>query len=378
MKPVIHPTNDIDLASMLMDCSIDAIIAIDPAKNIIAWNSTAELIYDKPREKAMGKPIAQIIPSITHDEESMEAIRRGLQGFKSFVPASHLFSHRMHAENHFIPVKNEADIIGIMILVHDVSHRIKVEQQLQSLNEELHNRLRQLQITTHEMTSFTNIASNNIKEPIRYIYTAVEHLIRAEAQHFSDSGKASFRRIQSSLNRMNLMLDDVLTLARIDILKQATELVDIEEVVCALKESFAEKIKETKTTITTGSLCNIRAHKDQVFLLLYHLIDNAIKFNKSSSPQINIACEKVNAETDQNIKNNNWFYRVTVEDNGIGIDQAEIDKIFKLFEKLNGHDYKGSGLGLAVVQKIVEAHAGFIQVDSVVGKGSSFKCYFPA
>jgi signal transduction histidine kinase len=67
-----------------------------------------------------------------------------------------------------------------------------------------------------------------------------------------------------------------------------------------------------------------------------------------------------------------------VEDNGIGIDQADIDKIFKLFEKLNGHEYRGSGLGLAVVLKIIEAHAGFIKVDSVVGKGSSFKCYFPA
>ena len=378
MKSTLHKTIDGHLASILNDCSIDAVIAIDPDKKIIAWNKTAESIYNRTRKEVTGKPVIEIIPSMACDQESIHAIEFALKGFKSFLPACNLFQHRSRAETHFIPLKADEGLIGVMILVHDVSHRIKAEEQLKMLNTELQNRLRQLQVTTHEMTSFTNIASNNIKEPIRYIYTAVEHLIKAEAQHFSDSGKASFRRIQSSLNRMNLMLDDVLTLARIDILKEATELVDIEQVIEKLKESLAEKIKDTQTVLTTGSMCNIRAHEEQLLLLFYHLVNNAIKFNKTQPPDIHIRCEQVSAEEDQNIQNNNSYYRLSVEDNGIGIATGDIDKIFKLFEKLNGNEYKGSGLGLAVVHKIMEAHAGFIHVDSVIGKGSSFKCYFPA
>jgi signal transduction histidine kinase len=378
MKSATRLSSDINLSDILIDCSNDAIIAIDPCKTIIAWNTMAEFIYDRSRETVTDKPLLEIIPSMAEDKESFKAIERAFQGFKSFLPSSTLFPHREHVESHFIPLKTGNKIIGVMILVHDVSHRIIVEEQLKSLNSELQNRLRQLQVTTHEMTSFTNITSNNIKEPIRFIYTAVEHLIKSEAQHLSDSGKASFRRIQSSLNRMNLMLDDMLTLARIDILKEATELVDVEDVIRDFNDRHTEKIKETKTLITTGGICSIRAHMEQLFLLLHHLVDNAIKFNKSGAPKINITCKKVNAETDQNIKNNNWYYRLTVKDNGIGIAADDMDRAFRLFEKLNGNEYKGSGLGLAVVQKIMEAHAGFIHVDSNVGEGTSFKCYFPA
>lgn len=378
MKSATKLKNDIQLANVLSDCSIDAIIAIDPGKKIIAWNTAAALIYERPRDLVLGKPVEEVIPSLATDEESMKAIHRGFSGLKSFAPACDRYRHRLQKEIHFIPLKDGDRIIGVMVLVHDVSHRIKAEEQLKTLNTELQNRIRQLQITTHEMTSFTNIASNNIKEPIRHIYTAVEHLIKAEAQHLTDSGKASFRRIQASLNRMNLMLDDILTLARIDILKEATCLVNVEEVINELKESFAEKIRDTHTVITICELCEIRVHRDQLFLLLYHLLDNAIKFNKAGSPQVKISCVKVNAATDPNIRDNSSYYRLTIQDNGIGIPEADVDRIFKLFEKLNANEYKGSGLGLAVVQKIIEAHAGFIHLDSKIGEGSSFKCYFPA
>lgn len=370
--------SDLNLRNALIDCSIDAIIAIDHQKNIIAWNKTAENSFDRTRDNVMGKPILHVIPTMVEDVETHEAIEHAMLGYKSFVPACDEFRHRVLVETHFTPLEIEGEIIGIMILIHDVSHRIKSEEQLKLLNAELQNRLRQLQVTTHEMTSFANIASNNIKEPIRYIYTAVEHLIKAEGQHFTDSGKASFRRIQSSLNRMNLMLDDVLTLARIDILKETTELVDIEKVIAKLKENLGEKIKDTQAFFTIGSLCYIRAHEDQLFLLLYHLVDNAIKFNKNHPPVVHIDCQKVSTEGDPNIKDEKWFYRLSITDNGIGIAIPDIDKTFRLFERLNGNEYKGSGLGLAVVHKIMDAHAGFIIVDSTVDNGSSFKCYFPA
>src|ERR1051325_8066369 len=164
--------NETTLVELLVDCSIDAIIAIDINYRIITWNKKAAAIYNVSNKKAIGKSLREIIPGLEHDQEMIAAIDTAIKGYKSFVPASKLHPHRLHSENHFIPLKDaEGTRIGIMNIVHDVSHRIKAERQLQRLNEELKKRLRQLEVTSAETASFTYITSNKIKEPIRLIYT---------------------------------------------------------------------------------------------------------------------------------------------------------------------------------------------------------------
>jgi PAS domain S-box-containing protein len=203
-----------DLATLLNDCSIDAIIALDKNYTIIAWNAASEKIYGTSKNDALGRSVFDVIESLKGDPESVDAIKQALNGSKRFVPASKQFKHRSHAENHYIPlIKNNNVVLGVMNIVHDVAHRIKAEQQLQYLNEELEKRYRQLQATSQELATFTYITSNKIKEPIRQAYTGIEHLITVEASHLSNSGKATFRRMQTSLTRMDLLLDDILSIA---------------------------------------------------------------------------------------------------------------------------------------------------------------------
>lgn len=366
------------LTEMLIDRSIDAIIAMDKDYKIIAWNKTASIVYGISKKHAIGNSILELFPHIKEDEQTMNAIQHALFGEKSFVPASKLFKHRMHVENQYIALKdNDGNIIGIMNIVHDVAHRIKAEQQLQHLNEELEKRYKQLQTTSDELASFTYITSNKIKEPIRHIYTGIEHLIKVEANRLTDSGKAAFRRIQSSLNRMDLLLDDILSISQISILQKTDTAVDLDKLVHETG-SMIEKKSDKVVTIITGKLGSINGHENYLHMLFYNLMDNAVKFNKNDAAIIKIDCEKVTVEDEvKQPFSETQYCKVTINDNGIGFEEKDKERIFRMFEKLHDKEYKGSGVGLTVVQKIMDAHSGFIEVESEPGKGSSFHCFFP-
>jgi PAS domain S-box-containing protein len=361
-------------AEILNDHSIDAIIAIDTTYTVVSWNKTAAITYSIAKKNAIGKSLFHLIPKLEEDTEAVNAISQALQGHKAFLPANKLYVHRQHRENHYIPLNdNDGNVIGVMNIVHDVAHRIKAEQELQRLNEELERRLRQLQLTSDELASFTYITSNKIKEPMRQIYTGVEHLIKVEAGRLSDSGKAAFRRMQSSINRMDLLLDDVLSVAQISILEKADTEVDLTELVKDVAKHITS-ISEKKINIVVGELCVIMGHKSYLYLLFYNLFDNAVKFNENEVPEIKVSCEKVSLNE---MLPEAEYYCVNVTDNGIGFDMTEAERMFLMFEKLNPPGkYKGSGTGLTIARKIMEAHDGFIRAESN-GNGSSFYCYFP-
>lgn len=363
---------------MLNDCSIDAIIAIDVQNTIIAWNKTAETIYGMQKEAVLHKQLEAVLPDLLKDPETLQAIRKAFQGLKSFLPASKIYHHRRQVENHFIPLSGKTGIVGVMNIAHDVSHRIKAEEQLQALNTRLEHQNRQLQQTAGELASFTLISSSNIKQPIRHIYTAVENLIRAEAARLTDTGKASFRRIQSSLSKMNLLLDDLLSLAQISVLEKPDTLVDLNSVVSGVIASLQQKIEEKNAIIEADQLRTIYAHEKQMHVLFYQLLDNAIKFNESRQPRIRITCEKEWTSPYPDIAlSEREYWRVTIHDNGIGFEQGDAEKIFILFEKLHANKYKGSGVGLALAGKIMDAHDGFIRAESGPAGGTSFHCFFP-
>ncbi len=370
-------TTEKNLEQMLVDCSIDAIIAVDETNTIIAWNVIAEKIYGQKKDEVIGKNLTEIVPSVLADEETQQAIRLALKGIKSFVPASKRFPHREHVENHFIPLKEGDQIVGVMNLVHDVSHRIKAEEKLQYLNDELERRFRQLQVASGELAAFTYLSSNKIKEPIQHVYTSIEFLIKTEASRLTDSGKASLRRIQSSINRMNLLLDDILSLSQISILEKTETLVDLYELIGGIIATLKKK-SEKNARFTCEKLCSIKGHRQYLHILFYNLLDNAVKFNENDTAIVNINCETVCIQQENNIVVSELeYYKVTVSDNGIGIADADKDRIFRMFEKLHDKTYKGSGMGLTIAQKIMHAHGGYIQVESVPGKGSAFHCFFP-
>ncbi len=280
----------------------------------------------------------------------------------------------MHAENHFIPLKDEDNIIGVMNLVHDVSHRIKAEEQLQYLNEELTKNNNELTNRNAELISLSNVASHDLKEPLRRIYTAVEAIIINEARQLSNNGKAHLRRIQSAAQKMGLITDDLLSFTSITKEKNEEDYcsVDLNNVLAEAKKRMNRFIEDKGAIIEAESLPFLCGNQDLLVQLFQNIINNSIKFQqKNNQPVIKITVLETEIKTRKHL-------RLSFKDNGIGFNQEHAESIFNLFTRLNNTgEYSGSGMGLAVCKKIMEQHNGYIKTISEEGSGTEISCYFP-
>ena len=371
------------LSDMLNDSSIDRVMAIDQEWRIIAWNKTAAIISGIEKSEVIGQPLLDIFPQLAKDKEIMNAIFHAFSGRKSFVPANDKLFNRRHYENHFIPLMDEdGAVMGVMNIMHDVAHRIKAEQELQRLHDELAKKYQQLEKASSDLSMLTYTTSNNLKQPVRLLYTSLEQLVRTDGPVISNSGKAKLRKMQSSLNRINLLLDDILAFSQINSFVQAGETINLQKVLedVLTHEKLAIKIKEKNAQICADILPSLSGHQAMLEFLFFHLIDNGLKFQEpNNTPSIYIKSDE--AETSNPAANDakgRKFIRLIFSDNGIGFNEQDKDRIFIMFEKLHPDRFRGSGLGLAICKKIMDAHDGFITVESEPGKGTTFYCYFPA
>ncbi len=378
--PQKHTSHSINLEEMLNDASIDRILAIDTAWKIISWNRTSEIISGYEKSELLGKDLFEVFPQLLTDADMVRSFELAMGGKKSFLPSKPGAFNRDFYENHFIPLTDaEGNIIGVMNIMHDVAHRVKTEQQLEKLNAELKDKYRQLKNTIAELATFTSITGNELKEPIKKIYTSLEHIIRKEGASLSDSSKASFRRMQASLNRINLLLDDVLALSTIGSFSQEFTQVNSQKILDDVLHDLRNKINEKHAVIEKGELPQIPGSAQMLHYLFYNLIDNALKFQPAgSTPRISITGSLTCAKQSENGTDKKEYICIKVTDNGIGFNNDEKEKIFSMFERLHPKkEFAGAGIGLTVCRKIAEAHGGFIEAESMPGKGSSFLCYLP-
>lgn len=369
------------VAEMLNDSSIDRVMAIDMNWNIIAWNKTSELISGISKNNVLGKNLLDTFPQILSDNEMLQAIKMGFEGKKIFLPANMSTFNRHYSENHFIPLKDKKDnVIGVMNIIHDVAHRIKVEKQLQKLNLALEKKYKQLEKANNELATFTSITSHDIKEPLKHVYTSLEFLVKKEGTALSNISKGNIRRMQGSLNKMNLLLDDILAVSSIGSNNEQLSVIDLDRVFEETLIILRDKVIEKKAVVETSKLPSIKGYRHMIEYLFLNLIDNGLKFQQDEHiPKVVISSKPVipGENEKKELSPEKEYLKISFTDNGIGFEPSDSERIFRLFEKLHNKEYHGSGIGLTVSKKIMEAHDGFIEVESTPGAGSAFHCYFP-
>jgi hypothetical protein len=260
--------------------------------------------------------------------------------------------------------------------VQDISERKIIENELFEKNVKLEK-------LNANLEQFAYAASHDLKEPIRKINIFLT-LVRSSLEtKMNDQEKDYFNKLEKSSERMKLLVDNLLEYS------QASQLVEFEDIDLNVKirnvlEDLEVVIKEEKAEISFDKLPVIKGHKRQFQQLFQNLIGNAIKYHKPGiTPKINISCSKLNAgqmDVDLPIKESiNEFYIIQVQDNGIGFEQEDAEKIFNVFTRLHSnHEYKGTGIGLSIARKVVENHGGYLIAESKPNEGSTFKVYLPA
>ncbi len=232
--------------------------------------------------------------------------------------------------------------------------------------EELERQAKELLRSNKELEQFAFSASHDLQEPLRKILNFGD-LLKSEGTGISDKGREYLTRIQGAASRMSELIDNLLRYSRIVTKEKAFEPVDLNRTVKNALLNLELQIKTANAEVSVGSLPTVFASRVSMSQLFQNLISNAIKFRSECAPQIRIDAERDGDE---------WSF--SVRDNGIGIDPSHFERIFGIFQRLHTwHKYPGTGMGLAIVKKIVEGHNGSIWVDSELGKGSTFRFRLP-
>jgi PAS domain S-box-containing protein len=251
----------------------------------------------------------------------------------------------------------------------DVHDQKILEVNLEKLVSE---RTLELKRSNDDLQQFAHVASHDLKEPVRKIKTYSLKLQDEYATVLGERGNKFVNKIISASDRMNAMISGVLNYASIPASSHSLENISLAEVVAHVETDLEILIQEKNAQIVCADLPAISGIPDLMHQLFYNIINNALKFSKpgvGSVIQISSRTEMVDEKN---------YHKVTVSDNGIGFEQEYAEQIFTSFVRLNSKDrYEGSGLGLALCQKIVERHHGFITATSEIGKGAQFHIFFP-
>ena len=233
---------------------------------------------------------------------------------------------------------------------------LKQSDQIKWQNEEL------LQVN-EELRQFAYVASHDLKEPLRMIGSYTQLIERLYNDQETKDSKLFFDFVNEGVNRMNNLLDDLLRYATIGRSEAEKRAIKVEDIVEIAIKNLRVSIDESNAVIRYDQLPVVRSINSLMIQLFQNLISNAVKFrNPESSPEIDITCIE-----------NEEFYEFSIKDNGIGIDPEFKNRIFVIFQRLHARaQYEGTGIGLAICQKIVQRLGGKIWVESEIDNGATF------
>ncbi len=257
----------------------------------------------------------------------------------------------------------------------------QLKEEVSSRTKQLADSNLKLEEMNKELQSFAYISSHDLQEPLRKIQMFSEVLMEKEFDKLSSSGKTKFEKIQSAANRMQSLINDLLSYSRTDTEKRVFETVDLKNLVEDVKNDLGEELHKKNGTITLVNSIEVEVVKFQFRQLMYNLLSNSIKYSKSDVPPvITVKTEVItNANSiDEKLLKNKEYVQITITDNGIGFEEQFSKKIFEVFQRLHSkQEYVGTGIGLAIVKKIVQNHAGVISATGELNKGSVFTIILP-
>lgn len=253
------------------------------------------------------------------------------------------------------------------------------KRQADLLDRLVRERTAELQRSNRELEQFAYVASHDLQEPLRKIQSFSNRIQTRNHDGINPQGLEYLERIQSSAVRMRTLINDLLDYSRVTTRSQPFEQVDLAQIAAEIAADLEPLDPESRSQIEIGPMPAIQADASQMRQLFQNLLVNALKFHKpGESPVAKISARELNGDQRPSDPLHRPWIEIAVRDEGIGFDEAYLDRIFQVFQRLHGRDqYDGTGVGLAICRKIVERHGGTISARSSEGHGATFLVQLP-
>jgi PAS domain S-box-containing protein len=380
-------SSQITLINTITNNAQQALFLMDDKQVCTYMNPAAEQMTGFKLKEVRDKPLHYYIhhthPDGRHFPIEECAIDRALPT-KAQTKGEEVFIHK---KGHFYPVAFTASPIiengvpiGTVIEARDTTEekrmhqelRTKDQQAMQLLEQKVKERTSELEKTNYELLQFTSVASHDLKEPVRKISIYSRMLKDKLRDALDTSSTKQLNIIIDAASRMAQLIDDLLSFSRLSNAKVEFQEVDLTAVVKQVIDDLEISIQEAGATITVSHLPVIKGIALQMGQLFQNLMSNSLKFrHPERPPAITILCETLLVE-------NGRAFKITYTDNGIGFRQDQADKIFEIFYRLHNRNlYEGTGVGLAIVKKIIDFHKGSITAKGEENQYASFEIILP-
>jgi len=355
----------------ILDSMPLAIFLSDPEGNVVFTNPAVKRIwgidehvgrdqYGQYRGKWLdsGKPV----------EAGQWALARALETHQPFVNEPFEIDSadggRKILHNFAIPIFGErGQFIGVVVVTEDVTERTVAQTLVRKAKDVAEQAAGELARSNKELEQFGYIVSHDLQEPLRAVTGFLQLLETRCGEELSPKAKEYIGFATDGAKRMSQLIRDLLEYSRVQTRRREPAATDVKAVFDQALANCSASIEAAQASVTCSELPTVVADHTQLLQLLQNLVANAVKFRRPDvSPAIHLTA---------NTENGQWVFRLS--DDGIGISQDQVDKVFELFHRLHSRDkYQGTGIGLAVCKKIVELHGGRIWAESRLGEGSTF------
>jgi len=324
-----------------------------------------------PATKIIGTYFMSYVESVNEFQNLRSALLKGPSKGEIVL---NIAGKKLHVYASLTDLNPMLSAIGIVIT--DLTDKRKQEEALALYQRKLEIKVNELNQTNSSLEQFIHVISHDIKEPLRKIIAYSGHLNETKAELFKKEEINNLNVISNSALRLNSLVDDLVKYSFSTIKIDAVN-VDLNEIIKDVLEDLELVIKESDAVILYSDLPIIVASRVQMRQLFSNLLNNAIKYRKKNEPiQINIHASIIDS-FDVHFPDKK-FFKISIHDNGIGMEKTHLGKIFTIFQRLHmQNEYSGNGIGLAICKKIMENHLGKIEVDSAPNAGSVFFLYFP-
>ncbi len=353
----------------IVNSSNDAIIGKDLNSIVTSWNAGAERVFGYAANEMIGSPITRLIPSDRQSEE-LQIINRVRNG----ESVEHFDTLRVAKDGHLIdiavtvsPIRDKTgEIVGASKVARDITERKAATEKIRQLNLELEDRViertAQLEAANKELEAFSYSVSHDLRSPLRAMDGFSQAVLEDYGPQLPAEGKRYLQTIRDGAQRMGTLIDDLLEFSRLSRAPLNKQTVNTEKLVRAVLDDLNSERQGRQIEIQIGELPSCEGDPALLKQVWTNLLSNAVKYTLHRNPAvIEIGCQAG--------QENVYFVR----DNGAGFNMKYVHKLFGVFQRLHRADqFEGTGVGLAIVQRVVHRHGGRVWAEAALDQGATF------